>query len=331
MLSMAQATKRCGGLVIVQVKRLARRGTLPAKNVKIPAMLVDLVVVDAQQAVTYQSPNDPAFTGEFRIPLNDFPLLPLDERKIVVRRFAMELLPGAVCNVGSGICTGIGLVSAEEDVLDSIVFTNGKGLSAAPLPPGWMPAPCAITARWWTSPISLIFTMAAGLISPFFPRPKSTPAAESISAASPTNSSASAVLSTSVKTPKKWYSAAHLPPAACTGGQLHIEQEGAHRKFVAALQQISYSGPYAASGVRRCCSSPSAPCSAWSTAHWTPGIDLERDVLQQMAFRPRIAADLKSMDARLFLPQPMGLHEEMAAKTRARHPRLAQLAPQVPL
>ncbi|MFT4463839.1 MAG: CoA-transferase [Sodalis sp. (in: enterobacteria)] len=128
MLSMAQATRRCGGLVIVQVKRLARRGPLPAKNVKIPAMLVDLVVVEAHQAVTYQSPNDPAFTGEFRIPLNDFPVLPLDERKIVARRCAMELLPGAVCNVGSGICTGIGLVSAEEDVLDNIVLTNEQGL-----------------------------------------------------------------------------------------------------------------------------------------------------------------------------------------------------------
>ncbi|MBT9432348.1 hypothetical protein JZM24_09810 [Candidatus Sodalis endolongispinus] len=62
-----------------------------------------------------------------------------------------------------------------------------------------------------------------------------------------------------------------------------------------------------------------------------PGIDLERDVLQQMGFRPRIAASFKTMDARLFKPQPMGLHEEMAAKTRARHPRLAQLAPQAPL
>ncbi len=46
MISEAQATKRCGGLVIVQVKRLAKRGTLPAKQVKIPGILVDLVVVD---------------------------------------------------------------------------------------------------------------------------------------------------------------------------------------------------------------------------------------------------------------------------------------------
>ena len=36
MLSMAQATRNAGGVVIVQVARLAQRGTLPAKSVKIP-------------------------------------------------------------------------------------------------------------------------------------------------------------------------------------------------------------------------------------------------------------------------------------------------------
>src|SRR4051794_35276097 len=54
MLSEAQATRRCGGLVIVQVKRLAKRGTLPPKAVKIPGILVDLVVVEPDQWQTYE-------------------------------------------------------------------------------------------------------------------------------------------------------------------------------------------------------------------------------------------------------------------------------------
>ncbi|MPT22019.1 MAG: RepB family plasmid replication initiator protein, partial [Starkeya sp.] len=128
MLSMAQATRRLGGLVIVQVKRLARRGTLPAKTVKIPGMLVDAVVVDAEQKQTYQTFFDPAFAGQLRMPLEGFPRLPLDERKIVARRCAMELRRGAVCNIGSGICTGIGLVGAEEGLLDEVVLTNEQGL-----------------------------------------------------------------------------------------------------------------------------------------------------------------------------------------------------------
>ena len=128
MLSMAQATRHCGGLVIVQVKRIAQRGTLPGKTVKIPGLLVDLVVVDPGQMQTYQTQHDAAFAGQIRIPMGAFPTLPFDERKIVARRCALELEPGAVCNVGSGICTGIGIVAAEENILDHIVLTNEQGL-----------------------------------------------------------------------------------------------------------------------------------------------------------------------------------------------------------
>ena len=64
MLSMAQATRRCGGIVVVQVKRLAKRGALPGKTVKIPGLLVDLVVVDGDQMQTYQTRHDAAFAGD---------------------------------------------------------------------------------------------------------------------------------------------------------------------------------------------------------------------------------------------------------------------------
>jgi propionate CoA-transferase len=38
-----------------------------------------------------------------------------------------------------------------------------------------------------------------------------------------------------------------------------------------------------------------------------PGVDLERDVLSRMAFRPGITPDLKVMDRRLFQPAALGL------------------------
>src|SRR5207244_564318 len=68
MLAMAQATRRAGGIVIVQVKRMARRGTLPGKQVKIPGILVDFVVVDPEQRQTYATHYDPSYSGELRIP-----------------------------------------------------------------------------------------------------------------------------------------------------------------------------------------------------------------------------------------------------------------------
>ncbi|CAJ0999275.1 Acetate CoA-transferase YdiF [Sodalis praecaptivus] len=340
MLSMAQATKRCGGLVIVQVKRLARRGTLPAKNVKIPAMLVDLVVVEAQQAVTYQSPNDPAFTGELRIPLNDFPALPLDERKIVARRCAMELLPGAVCNVGSGICTGIGLVSAEEDVLDNIVLTNEQGLIGGAPAAGLDAGAARNYSALVDQPYQFDFYDGGGIDIAFL-------SAAEIDAGGSVNISRFAkkligvggFINISQNAKKMVFGGTFTAGGlrvACDEGQLRIVQEGAHQKFVAALQQVSYSGPYASQRGQTVLFVTERAVfqvvdGALELTEIAPGIDLERDILQQMGFRPRIAAELKTMDARLFSPQPMGLHREMAAKTRQRHPRLAQLPPQAAL
>lgn len=45
-----------------------------------------------------------------------------------------------------------------------------------------------------------------------------------------------------------------------------------------------------------------------------PGVDLEKDILNQMCFKPQIAEDLKLMDERIFLEQPMGIKAEILAK-----------------
>ncbi len=124
MLAMAQATRRAGGIVIVQVKRMARRGTLPPKQVKIPGILVDFVVVEAEQRQTYATDYDPSYAGELRVPLSEIRPLPFGPRKVIVRRAAMELYPHAVCNLGAGISTGLSTVAAEEDLLDSVILTN---------------------------------------------------------------------------------------------------------------------------------------------------------------------------------------------------------------
>src|SRR6478609_8804694 len=128
MLAMAQATRRAGGIVIVQVKRMARRGTLPAKQVKIPGILVDFVVVDAEQRQTYATYYDPSYSGELRIPDGQIQSLPPGPRKVMVRRAAMELFPGAVCNLGAGVSTGLSTIAAEEGLLDVAVLTNEQGI-----------------------------------------------------------------------------------------------------------------------------------------------------------------------------------------------------------
>ena len=128
MLSMAQATRRSGGIVIAQVARLAECGSLSPRQVKIPGMLVDLVVVDPGQRQTYLMDYSPAYAGELRVPLSEITPLPLDPRKVIARRAALELAPDAVCNLGSGVSTGIANITAEEGILERIVLTNEQGL-----------------------------------------------------------------------------------------------------------------------------------------------------------------------------------------------------------
>ena len=45
-----------------------------------------------------------------------------------------------------------------------------------------------------------------------------------------------------------------------------------------------------------------------------PGVDLEKDVLALMEFRPAISPNLKTMDERIFRDAPMGLRSEILAK-----------------
>ena len=330
MLSMAQATRRLGGLVIVQVKRLARRGTLPAKAVKIPGMLVDAVVVDAEQKQTYQTFFDPAFAGQLRMPLEGFPRLPLDERKIVARRCAMELRRGAVCNIGSGICTGIGLVGAEEGLLDEVVLTNEQGLIGG-APASGLDAGAA--RNYWAmidQPYQFDFYDGGGLDIAFL-------SAVEVDRAGNVNISRFAGrvvgiggfvnISQNARTMVfgGTFTAGGLKVRA-ENGELVIVEEGKHRKFVEAVEQVAYSGPYGRSrGQTTLFVTERAVFRTGDDGieliEIAPGIDLERDVLGQMAFRPRIAPTLTRMDARLFRPEPMGIAAEMPGEWRV-HERL---------
>lgn len=330
MLSMAQATRRCGGLVIVQVKRLARRGSLPGKTVKIPGMMVDVVVVEPEQKQTYQTFFDPAFAGQLRIPLDSFPKLPLDERKIVARRCAMELRRGAVCNIGSGICTGIGLVAAEERILDQVVLTNEQGLVGG-APASGLDA--GASRNYWAmidQPYQFDFYDGGGLDLAFLSAVEvdrvgnvniSRFAGRVVGIGGFVNISQNARTMVFGGT----FTAGGLKVEA-RDGKLVIVQEGKHHKFVEAVEQIAYSGPYGRSrGQTTLFVTERAVFRTIEDGieliEIAPGIDLERDVLAHMAFRPHIASQLKLMDARLFGAGPMGIAGEMPGEWRV-HERL---------
>ena len=129
-LSIAQAVKNSGGVVIVQVERVVQAGSIKARDVKIPGILVDAIVISSRAEYHMQSFGEqynPSYSGEIRLPLTELKAIPLDERKIIARRAFKEVTSGAIVNLGIGVPEGVASVAAEEGVLDQFVLTVESG------------------------------------------------------------------------------------------------------------------------------------------------------------------------------------------------------------
>jgi len=127
------AARRFGGKVIVQVKRLVQYGTLNPKDVKIPGVYVDAVVLcsdpDNYHRQTSSWVYNPAYSGQTRIPLDSIPPYPLDVRKVIGRRAIMELKSNSIINLGTGIPNDvIGSIAYEEKISDLITITVESGI-----------------------------------------------------------------------------------------------------------------------------------------------------------------------------------------------------------
>ncbi len=328
MLSMAQATRRNGGIVIVQVAQLAQKGTLPAKQVKIPGMLVDLVVVDPSQRQTYLMEYSPAYAGEIKVPMSEITPLPLDARKIIARRAALELAPGAVCNLGSGVSTGIATIAAEEGILDEIVLTNEQGLI------GGAPSSDAGAAINFTSivdqPYMFDFYDGGGLDLAFLSFAQVDPTGNvNVSRFNGRIIGIGGFINISQCAKKVIFSGTFTAgnlKMSWPNGKTVIQKEGKFYKFLSSVEQISYNGGFAeARGQEALYITERAVFrrgkKGLKLIEIAPGIDLDRDILANMQFRPEIAIDLKLMDERLFIDKPMGLERDLHSKPMVNIPK----------
>jgi propionate CoA-transferase len=326
MISMAQAARHSGGIVIAQVKRMALRGTLPPKQVKIPGMLVDLIVVDPEQTQTFFTVHDPAYAGEVKVPLGHIAALPFSVRKIVARRAALELYSGAVCNLGSGISTGIAALAAEENAVDDVVLTNEQGLIGGMPASGNEPGAGRNYQAMVDQPYQFDFYDGGGIDLAFLSFAEVDEACNvNVSRFGDRIVGPGGFINISQNAKTMIFSGTFTAGGLDIGwanGKTHIAREGNEKKFVGKVQQVTYSGALAAQNGQRALYITERAVFRRNEAgrleliEIAPGVDLERDILAQMQFRPDVSPALKEIDARIFRPEPMGLAALIAAKAR---------------
>lgn len=329
MLSMAQATRRAGGVVIVQVARLAQKNTLDPKQVKIPGMLVDLVVLDPDQRQTYLTEYSPAYAGELRAPLSAIPALPFDARKVIARRAALELFPGAICNLGAGVSTGIANVASEEGFLDDIVLTNEQGLIGGAPASGVDAGAATNYTAMIDQPYQFDFYDGGGLDLAFL-------SFAQVDAKGSVNVSRfggriigvggfpNIAQNAKVVVFSGTFTAGGLD-IAWLDGRTVIRNEGRNNKFVSTLEQISYNGEFAVDQGQKVLFITERAVfqcgrEGLELIEVAPGVDIQADINAYMEFAPQVSPDLKEMDRRLFQPGLMGLAEDISAKPRLNIP-----------
>jgi len=319
-LAQAMAVKNAGGLVIVQVERLARGRSLPAREVQIPGILVDAVVVAApeQHMQTYKTQFSHAFTNRIRPPAGEIADMPLDPRKVIARRCAFELPVNGVINLGIGMPEGVAAVAAEEGLLDHLTLTAEPGVVGGQPASGLDFGAAVDVDAVLPQNVQFDFYDGGGLdmaclglaqadtrgnvnVSRFGPRLAGAGGFINISQ----NAKALVFAGT--------FTAKGLRVAIEDG--LEIVAEGTSRKFLREVEQITFSGRRAARlgqpvlYVTERAVFRLRP-DGLQLIELAPGVDLHRDVFDQMGFRP-IIEELHEMDARLFRPEPMELKRQL--------------------
>jgi propionate CoA-transferase len=324
-LAIAMAVHNSGGIVIVQVERLAERHSLPARQVKVPGVMVDCVVVARPENhwQTFAEPYSPAFSGELRVPLDPpgaAAAAPLSTRKIIARRAAMELDANSVVNLGIGMPEGIAAVANEEKIVDLMTLTAEPGVIGG-VPAGGLNFGAATnTQAVIDQPYQFDFYDGGGLDIAFLGLAQADAQGNlNVSRFGPKLAGAGGFINISQSAKKVVFvgsfNAGKLQ-IDVNDGRLRIQNDGDTPKFVREVEHRTFSGTESLRrGQRvlyvteRCVFRLTA--DGLELIEIAPGIDLQRDILDRMAFAPVIKQAPALMDAAIFRPEAMGLRERM--------------------
>ncbi|WP_244915140.1 malonate decarboxylase subunit alpha [Rhizobium sullae] len=316
-LTIATAAKNRGGIVIAQVERIAAAGSLSPREVKIPGHLVDCVVVAEPEhhMQTYATQYNGAFSGEFRAPADSAASMELNERKIIARRGALELRMGDVVNLGIGMPEGVAAVATEEGIIDKITLTTESGtIGGTPqsgLDFGAAKNPESIIDQ--NQMFDLIDGGGLDLAVLGFAQVDAQ-ANVNVSRFGDVLAGAGGFINISQNTRRLVFCGTFTKDlrTEIRDCKLVILQEG-QAKFIEKVEQITFSGEYARETpqtvlfVTERCVFSLIP-EGLELIEVAPGIDIERDILAHMEFRP-IIRQPREMAAVIFADGPMNLDQ----------------------
>ena len=325
-LAIATAARNSNGFVIVQVERIAERGTLNARHVKIPGIMVDCVVVSRPEHhwQTFAEVYNPSFSSEIKIPMQSIDPMEMSPRKIIARRAAFELKANSVVNLGIGMPEGVASIANEEKILDYITLTAEPGVIGG-IPAGGLNFGAATnTEAVIDQPNQFDFYDGGGLDMAFLGLAQADTAGNlNVSKFGPKLAGAGGFINISQNAKKViflgTFTAAGLE-VAIENETLKITKEGRVKKFIDQVEHVTFSGKYALEKqqpviyiTERCVFALTD--DGVELIEIAPGVDLTKDILAQMDFEPIMKDDPSLMDARIFRSGLMGLKEDLLTLT----------------
>jgi acyl CoA:acetate/3-ketoacid CoA transferase len=315
----ALAARNNGGLVIAQVKRAAAAGSIPPQQVRVPGVLVDFIVLAPDQMQTTQTLYDPAISGEVRRPADSFALVEWGQEKVIARRIAMELVRDEAVNLGFGVSALVPRILLEEG-LDGVVTWVIEQGAVGGVPLLDFQFGCAANAQAIVpSPAQFRYFSGGGfdrsLLSFLQVDQQGNVNVSRLSALPHVTAGVGGFVDITASAQRLVFSGTFTAGGLkldIQNGGLRILNEGRVQKFVPEVEHVTLSGRRARQQgqevtyiTERCVLRLER--DGLAVVEIAPGVDLERDILRQAGFPLRVSADLRVMDERLFVPEPMGL------------------------